>query len=140
VLVAAVNALAVAYLVFADRMVNRSLRVLTAIRESPVHLTIVALAVVMAAVIAVKAIRRRGTPLSGGLPSGHAALAFAGWTVVTFVVGKTREGLLVSGIVLLMAVLVAHSRVETGIHSLLEVLLGALLGILVTTLIFQLAF
>ena len=140
VLVAAVNALAVAYLVLADRLTNRSLRVLTAIRDSPTHLTIVALAVVMAAAIAVKAIRKKGTPLSGGLPSGHAALAFAGWTAVTFVVGKTREGLLVSVIVLGMAVLVAQSRVETGIHSLLEVLLGALLGVLVTTLVFQLAF
>jgi diacylglycerol kinase (ATP) len=140
VLVAAVNALAVAYLVLADRLTNRSLRVLSAIRHSPVHLTIVALAVVLAAVIAVKATRRKGTPLSGGLPSGHAALAFAGWTVVTYVVGKTREGLLVSLIVLAMAALVAQTRVETGIHSWLEVLLGALLGVLTTTLIFQLAF
>jgi diacylglycerol kinase (ATP) len=126
VLVAAVNALAVAYLVLADRLTNRSLRVLSAIRHSPVHLTIVALAVVLAAVIAVKATRRKGTPLSGGLPSGHAAL--------------TREGLLVSLIVLAMAALVAQTRVETGIHSWLEVLLGALLGVLTTTLIFQLAF
>jgi diacylglycerol kinase (ATP) len=140
VLVAAVNALAVAYLVLTDRLANRSLRVLTAIRNSPVHLTIVALAVVIAAVIAVKATQKKGTPLSGGLPSGHAALAFAGWTVVTFVVAKTRQGLLVSAIVLGMAALVAQTRVETGIHSWLEALLGALLGILVTTLIFQLAF
>jgi diacylglycerol kinase (ATP) len=140
VLVAAVNALAVAYLVLADRLTNRSLRVLTAIRHSPSQLTIVALAVVLAAVVAIKATRRKGTPLSGGLPSGHAALAFAGWTVVTFVVGKTREGLLVSLIVLAMAALVAQTRVETGIHSWLEVLLGALLGVLATTLVFQLAF
>jgi diacylglycerol kinase (ATP) len=37
----------------------------------------------------------------------------------------------------IMAVLVAQTRVETGIHSLLEVVLGALLGIGVTTAIFQ---
>jgi diacylglycerol kinase (ATP) len=140
VLVAAVNALAVAYLVLFDHVVNISLDLVTAIRRSPTHLTIVAFAVVMAAVIAVKATRRKGTPLSGGLPSGHAALAFAGWTVITFVVGKTREGLLVSVVAFVIAVLVAQSRVETGIHSLFEVLLGALLGIVVTTLIFQLWF
>ena len=113
---------------------------LNAIRQSPAHLTVVALGVVMAAVIAWKATRKKGTPLSGGLPSGHAALAFAGWTAITFVVGKTREGLLVSMIALVMAFLVAQSRVETGVHSWLEVLLGALLGAVVTTLIFQLAF
>jgi diacylglycerol kinase (ATP) len=37
-----------------------------------------------------------------------------------------------------MALLVAQSRVETGVHTLFEVVLGALLGITVTTLIFQL--
>jgi diacylglycerol kinase (ATP) len=140
VLVAAVNALVVAYLILADRLAHVSLELLTAIRRSPTHLTFVALAVVVAAVIAVKAAWGRGTPLSGGLPSGHAALAFAGWTAVTFVVGTTREGLLVSMITLAIAVLVGQSRLETGVHSLLEVILGALLGIVVTTLIFQLWF
>jgi diacylglycerol kinase (ATP) len=100
----------------------------------------VALAAVVLIVIAVKATRGRGTPLSGGLPSGHAAVAFAGWAAVTFVVAGAPQGILVSFIVFIMAVLVAQTRVETGIHSLLEVLLGALLGIGVTTLIFQLWF
>jgi membrane-associated phospholipid phosphatase len=36
--------------------------------------------------------------------------------------------------------LVAQSRVETGVHTVLEVALGAFLGIVVTTLIFQLWF
>lgn len=140
VLVAAINSLVVAYLVLADRLAHFSLELLTVIRRSPTHLTIVALAVVALAVIAIKATRRKGTPLSGGLPSGHAALAFAGWTAVTFVVGAGRQGVLVSAIAFIMAVLVGQSRMETGIHSFLEVVLGALLGIAVTTLIFQLWF
>ncbi|MBN1320665.1 MAG: diacylglycerol kinase [Thermoleophilia bacterium] len=140
VLVAAVNALAVAYLVILDHVVNISLDLLIAIRRSPTHLTLVAFGIVMAAVIAVKATRRKGTPLSGGLPSGHAALAFAGWTAITFVVGETKEGLLVSGIAFVIAGMVAQSRVETGIHSLLEVLLGALLGMVITILVFQVWF
>lgn len=140
VLIAAVNALAVAYLVLVDHVVHISLDLLTAIRRSPTHLTVVAFGVVMAAAIAVKATRRKGTPLSGGLPSGHAALAFAGWTAITFVVGATKEGLLVSAIAFLIAGMVAQSRAETGVHSLLEVVLGAILGIVVTTLVFQLWF
>ena len=140
VLVAAVNALAVAYLVLADHVTNFSLQLLTAIRRSSTHLTIVAFGVVIVLVIAVKAASRKGTPLSGGLPSGHAALAFAGWAAVTFIVGETREGLLVSAIVFVVAALVGQSRMEAGIHSLLEVLLGAILGMLATTLIFQLWF
>jgi diacylglycerol kinase (ATP) len=140
VLLSAINALAVAYLIMTDHLVNRSLDVLNAIRRSPTHLTIVAFGIVMALVVALKAWRGRGAALSGGLPSGHTALGFAGWTAVTFVVGKTGEGLLVSGIVFLMAVLLAQSRVETRVHSVLEVILGALLGIVATVLIFQLWF
>jgi diacylglycerol kinase (ATP) len=138
VLIAAINALVIAYLVLADRLSRFSLELLLAIRRSPTHLTIVALGVVIALVIVIKATVRRGTPLSGGLPSGHAALAFAGWTAVTFLVGGRAEGLLVSAIVFAVAVLTAQSRLETRIHSLLEVVLGALLGVVVTTLIFQL--
>jgi len=140
VLLAAINALVVAYLVLTDRLTDPVLKVLNAIRQSPTHLTFVALGVVMAAVIAWKATRKKGTPLSGGLPSGHAALGFAGWVAITFVVGKTREGLLVSMIALVMAFLLAQSRVDTGVHSWIEVILGALTGAVVTTLIFQLAF
>jgi diacylglycerol kinase (ATP) len=137
VLIAAINALIVAYLVLADRLTHVSLDLVTVIRRSPAHLTMVALAVVILAVVALKARRRRGTPLSGGLPSGHSAVAFAGWTAVTFVVAGQPQGILVSFIAFIMAVLVAQTRVETGIHSLLEVILGALMGIGVTTLIFQ---
>jgi diacylglycerol kinase (ATP) len=140
VLVAAINALVVAYLVLADRLSHISLDLLATIRRSPAHLTIVALAAVVLLVIAFKATRRKGTPLSGGLPSGHAAVAFAGWTAVTFVLAGASQGILVSFITFIMAVLVAQTRVETGIHSVLEVILGALLGIGVTTLIFQLWF
>ena len=92
VLLAAINALVVAYLVFADNLAGFSLELLTILRRSPTHLTIVALAVVVVAVIALKAARGKKVALSGGLPSGHAALAFAGWTAVTFVVGGTPRG------------------------------------------------
>ena len=137
VLIAAVNALVVAYLVLADRLTHVSLDLLGVIRRSPAHLTIVALAVLILAVIALKAFSRRGTPLSGGLPSGHATLAFAAWTAVTFVVAGQPQGILVSFLTFIMAVLVAQTRVESGIHSAQEVFLGALLGIALTTVIFQ---
>jgi len=41
------------------------------------------LAVTVIVVIALKAYTGRGTPLRGGLPSGHAAVAFAGWMAAT---------------------------------------------------------
>jgi diacylglycerol kinase (ATP) len=45
---------------------------------------------------------------------------------------------LVSIIVLLMALLVCQSRVESGTHTLYQVATGALIGVLITVAAFQL--
>jgi diacylglycerol kinase (ATP) len=138
VLIATLNAVAVGYLVFSDRIGRRSSRLLEQVRDAPAQLTIGALAVTVIVVIAVKAWSGRGTPLRGGLPSGHAALAFAAWIAATYIAGKD-ERFLVSSIALVMALLVAQTRIESGIHSAFEVLLGGLVGALVSLVIFQLA-
>ena len=82
--------------------------------DSPVHLTVIAIAVVILLVIAIKAQFGRGTPLRGGLPSGHAAVAFGGWAAVTFVTQRYENQVLVSTLVFMMALLVAQTRVEAG--------------------------
>jgi diacylglycerol kinase (ATP) len=136
VLIASVNALVVGYLVFAGKVADRSAHLLDRLREAPAELTLVALTLTVIAVIATKAYTGRGTPLRGGLPSGHAALAFAGWMALTYVAGS-RERFLVSSIALVMAFLVAQTRVESGVHSALEVTYGALVGALATLVVFQ---
>ena len=138
VLIATLNALAVGYLVFSDRIGKRSSRVLEQLRDAPAQVTIGALAVTVIVVIAIKAWSGRGTPLRGGLPSGHAAIAFAAWIAATYIAGAD-ERFLVSTIALVMALLVAQTRIESGVHSASEVLLGALVGALVALTIFQLA-
>jgi len=44
---------------------------------------------------------------------------------------------LVASITFLMALLVAQTRVEAGIHTPIEVIYGAVVGVLVTLAIFQ---
>src|SRR5437868_5384630 len=136
VLIASVNALAVGYLVFAGKVADRSSHLLDRLRQAPAELTLVALVLTIIIVIATKAYTGRGTPLRGGLPSGHAALAFAGWVAVTYLVGDEHR-FVVSSLTLIMALLVAQTRVESGIHSLLEVVYGGALGALVTLVVFQ---
>jgi diacylglycerol kinase (ATP) len=136
VLIAAMNAIAVGYLVFANKVANRSADVLDRLRNAPAELTVVALVLTVIAVIGTKAWTGRGTPLRGGLPSGHAAVAFAGWIAATYVAGNGHR-FLVSSIALIMAALVAQTRVESGIHSFVEVTYGALLGSLATLIVFQ---
>ncbi len=137
VLVAAVNAVAVAYLVFYDRITRVPYSVLQRVRTSSVDITVIALVLVVLVVIAVKALTKTGTALHGGLPSGHAAIAFAGWVALTFIASTTAYALPISLVALLMALLVAQSRIQAGIHTLFEVALGAAVGSIVALLIFQ---
>jgi diacylglycerol kinase (ATP) len=137
VLIATVNAVAVGYLVFSDKIVNHSSRLIERIRDAPSELTLIALVLTIILVLGTKAYTGRGTPLRGGLPSGHAAVAFGGWMAITNVVGGTRHWFLISSLTFLMALLVAQTRVESGVHSFLEVSYGALLGALAVLVIFQ---
>jgi len=138
VLLSTINALAVGYLVFSGKVADRSAHVLERVRDAPAELTIVALVVTVIVVIALKAWTGSGTPLHGGLPSGHAAVAFAAWIAATYVAGQSHR-FLVSSIALVMALLVAQTRIEAGVHSSTEVALGGLLGALTTLVLFQLA-
>jgi diacylglycerol kinase (ATP) len=62
--------------------------------------------------------------LQAGAVSGHAAIAFSSATLVALL----AQNPLVALLAYLTAFLVAQSRVEGGIHSLSEVLLGGVLG------------
>jgi diacylglycerol kinase (ATP) len=135
VLIASVNAVVIGYLVFADRLTEPSSRLVERVREAPANLTLIALILIVLIVIASKALTGSGTPLRGGLPSGHAALAFGGWMAITFIVEEER--VVVSFVALIMALLVAQTRVESGIHTTSEVVLGAVTGTLVSMILFQ---
>jgi diacylglycerol kinase (ATP) len=135
VLIATMTALAVGFLVFNEHIANPSTHLLDRIKNESVYVTLVALIVTILLVIATKALTHRGTPLRGGLPSGHAALAFAGWMAVTYLV--TEHRFLISTLAMAMALLVAQTRIEAGFHSALEVTYGAVIGTLVTLAFFQ---
>jgi diacylglycerol kinase (ATP) len=135
VLIATVTAVAVGYLIFSERLADRSSRLLERLSEAPAELTLVVLVLTTIAVIGAKAIMRSGTPLRGGFPSGHAALAFAGWMAITLLVDEQQ--FLVSSVAFVLAVLVAQTRVESGIHSPLEVFWGAILGSLTALVVIQ---
>jgi diacylglycerol kinase (ATP) len=137
VMVASVVAATIGYLIFVDRIRSPTYHLLNEVRAIPANLTIIALALTVIAVITTKAVSGRGTPLRGGLPSGHAAVAFGAWAAITFVAEDFEHRVLISTLAFLMAVLVAQTRVESGIHTTREVAIGGVLGTLVTLLLFQ---
>jgi diacylglycerol kinase (ATP) len=53
-------------------------------------------------------------------------------------VADYRHAVLISTLVFVMATLVAQTRVESGVHTSIEVALGGVLGAAVTALVFQL--
>ena len=136
VLIASVTAFGVGFLVFSHAAAHRSARLLDRVRDAPAEITLAALVLVVLIVIATKAWTGSGTPLRGGLPSGHAALAFAGWMAATYVINDDHR-FLISSLTFIMALLVAQTRVEAGVHSALEVLYGGVLGALITLVVFQ---
>jgi diacylglycerol kinase (ATP) len=136
VLIASVNAVAIGYLVFAGKAADKTARVLDRIRDAPAEITVIALVLTVIIVIVTKAWTGKGTPLRGGLPSGHAAVGFAGWMAATYIVNDSHR-FVISALTFIMAVLVAQTRVESGVHSALEVAYGGALGALVTLAMFQ---
>ncbi len=140
VLIASINAIIVGYLVFFSRIAPYTLRVLFLIRKSPTHITFIGLLILIIIVIVVKALAGYGTPLKGGLPSGHCAIAFFIFISVTYLVGQVANSSIasfISVLVFLMALLVSQSRIESGIHNYFEVISGAILGSLVAIMMFQ---
>ncbi len=134
VLLSAVNALVVGYMVFVPSLEPFLPSVLEQIRRSPPYLTLAALVMVVVAVVILKSLNRQPSIMQGGMPSGHTAVAFALATTVVFL---TRYQPTVAILAAILASLVAESRMETRIHSLVEVMAGAAIGVLLTTLVFQ---
>ena len=103
VLIATAVAVAVGYLVFSGQVADRSSRLLDRLSTVPAELTLVALVLTTLVVIATKAFTGSGTPLRGGLPSGHAAVAFAGWMAVTLILDDVDHRFLISSVTFIMA-------------------------------------
>ena len=109
VLIATVTAVAVGYRLRRPYSRPVAARVVDTLRDAPFELTLIALVLTVMLVIAAKAYTGRGTPLRGGLPSGHAAVAFGGWMSVTCLLGHARHWFLISTVVFIMALLVAQT-------------------------------
>ncbi|MBI4753373.1 diacylglycerol kinase [Candidatus Desantisbacteria bacterium] len=130
VLIATINALIIGYLILYHRFsgIDRLLP------TSPpvIHITFVSLILVIIVVIAIKAGYGWHVFLRGGMPSGHAAVAFSIWVAITFI----SQDITISFLAFIIAVLVAYSRFKERIHSRMEIFVGAFIGSGLTLIIF----
>lgn len=135
VLISSMIAVVGGYLLFRDKVAIFGNVVFDSIRKNTTHITLICLVLVLIGVVILKSLTPKGTPLKGGMPSGHSALAFSIATIITLL----TKGALVATLAYTMALLVAQSRVEGEIHTFIEVLAGAFLGIFISVLVFQIA-
>ncbi len=136
VLITALGAAIIGYVILFEPVKNFFYSGLSVAKHSGADVAVVALVVVLILVVITKTFFGKGQPLMGGMPSGHAAVAFSIWISVTLI----SESFMPSLLVFIMAILIAQSRVYVGIHKPIEVILGALLGITVTFLLFKIFF
>lgn len=135
VLISSINSIIVGYLLFFDRLNPFANQVIFKIKNSPVHLTFIAIILVIFLTIGLKAkfYRGRGSHFQGGTVSGHSSVSFCIATIISFI----GNNILITTLSYGLAILVAESRVEGKIHTLFEVVMGAILGTLVGVIIFQ---
>jgi len=131
VLMSAIGAAIMGYLILARYVFPLYGKVL-AMFGTPEDLgTVVSILIVTIVVIMIKSLTSKGSALEGGLPSGHAAIAFSIATAVSL---KTHDPL-ISLLSISLAVMVSHSRLLMRIHSMREVIFGCCVGTGVTLIV-----
>ncbi|MDP4145882.1 MAG: diacylglycerol kinase [Bacillota bacterium] len=133
VLITAINSVIVGYIIFWDKLGPITHTVINKIKNSNPYMVFLILVIVSIATVIVKAIFGEGTPLRGGMPSGHSAIAFSIATSITLLSPEPMVIILSY----FLAFIVAQSRVDSEVHSILEVVVGALFGTLLTMLLFN---
>ena len=113
VLIAAFGAFVIGYEIFSKYLYNMIYYFLSMIKTQGSDIAIVVISLVLIITIVIKALINKGKPLYGGLPSGHAAVAFAIWLMVSLFTLNP----LVSLLTFILAFIIASSRLYNGIHS-----------------------
>jgi diacylglycerol kinase (ATP) len=122
----------VVFIIFSKYIFGPMELVIREAREFTGHLALIALLLVLISVIASKAHFGKGKPLHGGMPSGHAAVAFSLWISISLISLNPTVVVLT----LIMALLISFSRLTGRIHSFFEVFMGSMLGMGLTGLAF----
>lgn len=133
VLITAINAILVGYVIFWDKLKYINFVMIKKIKNTNPYAIFIMLVIVCITTIVVKAIFGEGTPLKGGMPSGHSTIAFSIATIISLITGE----LVIVTLSYILAFIVAQSRVDSKVHSVFEVTVGAILGILITILLFR---
>ncbi|MCI8481764.1 MAG: phosphatase PAP2 family protein [Clostridia bacterium] len=133
VVIAAINAVIVAYFLFFEKISTIGLKLVEEIVNSPVHLAFVCVLLTVIVIVTLKATATKNK--KDFIPSGQTAIAFAALTVVWI----TTRNVVIFTLSLVLALLVAINRYQVGKRTKLEIMVGACVGIFVVILLYGLA-
>jgi diacylglycerol kinase (ATP) len=133
VFVTAFGVAVIGYIILSPYMRDAFHKGLHIAKHSQEEISVIAFVIVVILVVITKTYFGKGLPLRGGMPSGHAAVAFSAWVAITYI----TESYIVSLLCFVLALIIAQGRVVTKAHSQWEVILGSLMGASVTFLLFR---
>lgn len=133
VLITALGAAVIGYIILFPYLLRWFQEGARIVKHSAEDISIMAFILVLILVVITKAYFGKGTPLRGGIPSGHAALAFSVWIAITYTTGS----FIASTLSFMLAAIIGASRVSLRIHNTWEVVLGGMMGASLTFLLFQ---
>lgn len=137
VVIAAVNAIIVAYFLFFDKISDIGLNFIKNLANSPAHMAFIGIFIASILVVTLKAAastNKHKLLKKNFSPSGQAALAFAANTIIWL----STTNIVIITLSFVMAILVCVTRMETKEKTLGEIILGALTGIAVIALLYGL--
>lgn len=135
VVITTINAIIVAYFLFFDKVSNIGLQFLTNIVNSPIHLAFAAIIITIIGILSLIAMAttdKYKMVNKNFIPSGHAALAFAANTIIWLV----TNNIVILTLSLVMAILVAESRIESRAHKTSEVIFSSCVGMIIVLIIY----
>lgn len=137
VVLAAINAIIVAYFLFFEKISNVGLQFIDTVVNSPVHLAFVAVVLTVIAIVTLKAAsttNKHKFIKEHFMPSGQTAVAFAALTLIW----NTTRNVVIFTLSLVLALIVAINRYDNKKRTVAEIIVGACVGVLVVVLLYGL--
>ena len=138
VVVTTINAVIVAYFLFFDKLSEMGIAFLQNIATSPQHLAFSVIIIVIIAALALIAFSKTNKHKIFNdkfIPSGHATIAFAANTIIWI----STQNPVILILSLVMAILIAESRIQAKEHRLSEVIFSACLGTILVLVLYGIA-
>jgi len=135
VLLTTINALVVGYLLFFNRMRRMGPSLFKQADNVGVYIILIGVLLTILIVVFAKVATRRGTPMQGGVISGHSAVSVFLASAIFLL--SHGESMLISVAGICLALLVIQSRLETGVHTPVEVIGGSLVGLIMAFALFE---